>query len=534
MKDTLPQNRSNQSPAIRSSRQAVAPPPAIHTLSRKWLPGLLILMLSTAIASARPRPPMPPYPEQSLNSWRFDGTSWLTNTRTGPLVYDNLQLVESWSGHALQMTGPSGLLALPNNQPDGTPNFTLAEGTIRLWFAPDWTSQPDGTGPGAVSRLFEVGAWSATSAQGWWSLAISPDGTLLGFLAQDANGQTQLLQAPIRWQAGEWHQIALSWSAQETVLFLDGLRIAIGPAVSLSPFTSFSGIQGFCIGSDVHGGQLAGGRFEEVFTFDRASSDLDLAADYARTAPLAALGPITVEEEQAMIAAAVLNSSTLSAEALTSLAGDTCALAIEIGRPVGSQVPITIHNTENRTYWLWAASDLTTPNWTAIQTLQGSAFTTEIRTTVLLTGAHQFFRVTEDSAYSATANSFAGMNWYNTDVIPPDTMGAIGPNHFVEVLNNRIAVFDRHNPENNESQDSRTFFGLPVSGNDNVYDPRVLYDASAGRWVVSAIYTKGTRMLLVGRSQDSNPSLTGNWRKEIIDVVWDFSLMTVNSASGLP
>ncbi len=105
---------------------------------------------------ARPRPPMPPYPEQSLNSWRFDGTGWLTNTCTALLVYDNLQLVESWSGHALQMTGPGGLLALPNNQPDRTPNLAPANGTVRFWFASAWTSQPDGTGPGIWSRLLEV------------------------------------------------------------------------------------------------------------------------------------------------------------------------------------------------------------------------------------------------------------------------------------------------------------------------------------------------------------------------------------------
>ncbi len=181
MKGTLPATRSHLR-AIRSARLAVVPP-AIHTWSRKWFPGLLILGLSTIFASARPRPPMPPYPEQSLNSWRFNGTSWLTNLHTAPLVYDNLQLIESWSGHALQMTGPSGLLALPNDQPDGTPNLTPAEGSIHFWFAPAWTSQPEGTGPSVASRLFEVGAWSRTAAQAWWSLAVSPDGSLLGFLA---------------------------------------------------------------------------------------------------------------------------------------------------------------------------------------------------------------------------------------------------------------------------------------------------------------------------------------------------------------
>ncbi len=125
------------------------------------------------------------------------------------------------------------------------------------------------------------------------------------------------------------------------------------------------------------------------------------------------------------------------------------------------------------------------------------------------------------------------MNRYDTGIFPPDTMGAIGPNHFVEVLNNRIAVFDRSNPANNASEDARTFFGLPVSFNHNVFDPRVLYDASAGRWVISALYPEGRRILLA-RSQDSSPSLTGNWRKEVIDVVWDISLMTVNNVSELP
>ena len=288
---------------------------------------------------------MPPYPELSLNSWRFDGTSWLTNIRTAPLVYDNLQLVESWSGHALQMTGPSGLIALLNNQPDGTLNLTPAEGTIRLWFASDWASPPDGTGPGVASRLVEVGAWSSTAAQGWWSLAVSPDGTLLGFLAQDANGQTTILQTPIRWQAGEWHQIALNWSAQETVLFVDGLRAATGPGVSLSPLTSFTGIRGFCIGSDVHGGQPAGGQFEEVFTFDRSCDDLELAADYARTAPLAASGPITLAEEAAMIAAAAKSQSVTLAGGTSmvssSILGAESGLHLEINTITMDSVSLT-------------------------------------------------------------------------------------------------------------------------------------------------------------------------------------------------
>ncbi len=478
---------------------------------------------------------MPPYPEQSLNSWRFDGTSWLTNTRTGPLVYDNLQLVESWSGHALQMTGPSGLLALPNNQPDGTPKFTPAEGTIRLWFATDWTSQPDGTGPGAVSRLFEVGAWSATSAQGWWSLAISPDGTLLGFLAQDANGQTPILQTPIRWQAGEWHQIALSWSDQETVLFVDGLRAATGPAVSLAPLTSFSGIQGFCIGSDVHGGQPAGGQFEELFTFDRPCSDLEVVADYARTALLAALGPITVKEEQAMIAAAEEQQSLrlFPTVVLGKSMSHPAGLWLQLVRPAVASPPILkLFGTKSGVKYDVVTSErmIAYPCWhtdDSIQPVIGNGDDEHPPSVTVAAIEPKLFY----SAVKRAPLDFEGMD--RTDFFyesVPDTMGAAGCLHYVEIINGRIAAFKKSTGEReSDSPQTTSFFigkdehGVLVEPT-RIADARVLYDQAENRWVASALFpfdpnvaSSGRVILAVSRGPDPR-DFTGGWTKHALSM----------------
>ncbi len=533
----------------------LSPPPAIHTLSRIWLPGLLILALSTIFASARPRPPMPPYPEQSLNSWRFDGTTWLTNIRTSPLIYDNLQLVESWSGHALHMTGPSGLLALPNNQPDGTTDLIPDHGTIRLWFAPAWTSQPDGTGPGTVSLLLEIGAWSATAAQGWWSLAVSPDGTLLGFLAQDANGQTTVLQTPIRWHSGEWRQVALSWSAQETVLFLDGLRTATGPGVSISPLTSFSGIRGFCVGSDVHGGQLAGGHFEEVFTFDHPCDDLEIAADYARTAPSAALGPITVGEETAMIAAA---AGSPPMQSLGVLAMDGAEydpnLYLRIGRPSQGFLPVTLNNTEaGERYQVWSTPELPAKSWTLEGSFLADSTTTEV--SLNLPDSPTFFlRAVQENVNFEGITSY--LQHYPFFIDPPDTMGAAGPDHFVELLNHRVAVYRKSGTPCGEST-SELFFKVENPANPSdyyphglMYDPRILYDSAAGRWIASAIdaettigfrgfHGSGKVILAISKNSqpigpDCSPNWESYWDKYLVDVdqpnaITDFDILGVDN-----
>ena len=39
--------------------------------------------------------------------------------------------------------------------------------------------------------------------------------------------------------------------------------------------------------------------------------------------------------------------------------------------------------------------------------------------------------------------NFAGTNRAASGFIPPDTMGAVGPNHFIEIINGRYRVYNK-------------------------------------------------------------------------------------------
>ncbi|MCH7545565.1 MAG: hypothetical protein IID30_04090 [Planctomycetes bacterium] len=62
--------------------------------------------------------------------------------------------------------------------------------------------------------------------------------------------------------------------------------------------------------------------------------------------------------------------------------------------------------------------------------------------------------------------------------IPPDTCGAIGPDHFVEVVNGNFAVYDRSTGLELVNVSLGAF--LPGSGGD----PRILWDQHHNRWII--------------------------------------------------
>lgn len=73
-----------------------------------------------------------------------------------------------------------------------------------------------------------------------------------------------------------------------------------------------------------------------------------------------------------------------------------------------------------------------------------------------------------------------------TDVdalMPPDTHGAIGLDHFVEVTNSHIDIFVRNNPSQRTSISLKAFFGYTRRV---LFDPRAVYDSVWNRWVVTA------------------------------------------------
>ncbi len=100
-------------------------------------------------------------------------------------------------------------------------------------------------------------------------------------------------------------------------------------------------------------------------------------------------------------------------------------------------------------------------------------------------------------------------------VLPPDTVGAIGPNHYVQMVNLAFAIFDRDGNVLFGPVDNKTlwqgFGGLCQRRNDG--DPVVLYDHLADRWIMSqfALPRNGPFTQCIAVSATGDP--TGAWHR---------------------
>jgi hypothetical protein len=103
--------------------------------------------------------------------------------------------------------------------------------------------------------------------------------------------------------------------------------------------------------------------------------------------------------------------------------------------------------------------------------------------------------------------------------IPPDTQGAVGPNHFVEATNGGVAVFSKTGVRQSlVSLDA--FFTVMVDGVthpvNGTFDPRVRYDRRSGRWFACTLDNGGgpNNSVLLAVSRTNDP--TGTWDRYAI------------------
>ena len=93
---------------------------------------------------------------------------------------------------------------------------------------------------------------------------------------------------------------------------------------------------------------------------------------------------------------------------------------------------------------------------------------------------------------------------------PPDTTGSIGPNNYVEIVNNLVRVYDRSLNRISDA-DLGTFTGTPAGVNTS--DPQMQWDAQGNRWLYAAVaFATGKNYLLLGWSKTADPSdLVNGW-----------------------
>ena len=84
-------------------------------------------------------------------------------------------------------------------------------------------------------------------------------------------------------------------------------------------------------------------------------------------------------------------------------------------------------------------------------------------------------------------------NIFGFRVNPPDPVGDVGPNHYVEMVNLAFAIYDKQGNLLLGPVDTGTLWsGFPVEDcTDPSGDPVVLYDQFADRWLLSQFTTRG-------------------------------------------
>jgi hypothetical protein len=129
-------------------------------------------------------------------------------------------------------------------------------------------------------------------------------------------------------------------------------------------------------------------------------------------------------------------------------------------------------------------------------------------------GAMKFSSALATSMSAATTSqpiiksiNMSGLSQGNGIWIPPDTHGAAGANQFVQVVNQKLAVYSKTTPPRLlKSVTLASFFGY-TAPSPGLFAPRVIYDRTWKRWIVvaNALHeSAGIQKLLIAVSKNSD------------------------------
>jgi hypothetical protein len=115
--------------------------------------------------------------------------------------------------------------------------------------------------------------------------------------------------------------------------------------------------------------------------------------------------------------------------------------------------------------------------------------------------------------------SFPGVNLNDVTALgtggtPPDTMGAAGPNQFVEFINGAFAIYSKTGVQQSLISDNTFWENAGISASTisaGLTDTRILYDVGSGRWFASELTLDAvSNQVLLARSDTSDPG--GTWK----------------------
>lgn len=115
------------------------------------------------------------------------------------------------------------------------------------------------------------------------------------------------------------------------------------------------------------------------------------------------------------------------------------------------------------------------------------------------------------STLAAPIVSFSGLDY--TARLPPDPILAAGPSHLIGAVNSNFGIFSKSGTLLFQTAANSWFSNvLPnITALGGAFDPKVIYDPAAGRWILVYLATdeKTESWVLLSVSNTSDP--TGNW-----------------------
>jgi hypothetical protein len=120
-------------------------------------------------------------------------------------------------------------------------------------------------------------------------------------------------------------------------------------------------------------------------------------------------------------------------------------------------------------------------------------------------------------ALVSIGQNFTGASFATSGFIPPDTMGAVGPTAFVELINGQYSVYDKGAGTVVQTSTLDQFWKnagtVPVGPifDRSTFDPRVVYDPFSERYFAASVdNARGPNSFLLAVSKSSDPTLGWN------------------------
>ncbi len=118
---------------------------------------------------------------------------------------------------------------------------------------------------------------------------------------------------------------------------------------------------------------------------------------------------------------------------------------------------------------------------------------------------------------------------HESQFIPPDTVGDVGPTQILVAANGRIKVFDKTGTLGGLNVTDGIFFAS-VTGGSDVTDPQVRYDRLSGRWFVTELTFTTPNKVLIAVS--SGPTISSSSSFTFFSFQHDIVGTTPNSDTG--